>query len=308
MVKLIGNYGYAFYADANSALRANDIWLYAENNGLGASFVAAHTVTIERALNCRFWAYVEEQVTGLEMKLGANTSGCFVYSTRRNTDIDLGSANLWQFGQSFYRPDATRMSTILNLYCEYSRVGVAGEYVQMPLLGSGGAFGYLRGTGGSAGTQKLQLMSEDLGSYIGIQDDLAFTNETFKSDGALVSGEKTPTLASATQSSFGNTQTLTAAGSTVTLFTLPSTDSTTAGRVYVSCESSGGVKFSYIFDIYISNSVFTVINAATGNSQSTTTAALQKTGANIELVMTYSGGAGANVRVFASGVVNAVNY
>ena len=96
--------------------------------------------------------------------------------------------------------------------------------------------------------------------------------------------------------------------STQTLFNLPESASTGTGQVFVSCENSGqNVSFGYILNFHLSNNTFTVTAVETGNSQGTTSVALSKSSAAIQLAVTYAGGLGGNIQANAGGHVVVTN-
>ena len=95
---------------------------------------------------------------------------------------------------------------------------------------------------------------------------------------------------------------------TETLFNLPASASTGTGQVFISCENSGAnVSWGYILNFHISNNTFTVTAVETGNSQGTTSVALAKSSAAINVSITYAGGLGGNIQANCAGHVVVTN-
>jgi hypothetical protein len=95
---------------------------------------------------------------------------------------------------------------------------------------------------------------------------------------------------------------------TETLFNLPASASTGTGQVFIACENSGAnVSWGYILNFHLSNNTFTVTAVETGNSQGTTSVALAKSSAAINVSITYAGGLGGNIQANCAGHVVVCN-
>jgi len=299
--------GPGFYGESNAILREWNVWIYSENNCQDADYASLAAVYVLNAYASVWWIYSEQNNTSNdEIYFGAGTSSNMIRSARRNKDIDAGNYNSWQFGFSFYRPDTTRMATVHELYNEYSRVGYGTEYVQQQIVGSGGAFGFLRGQGNSSGSPWIKLLASGGTTELAVKDGLVQANDHLHSTKRLSSALDVPILASSQQSSFGVNLVVTTSGATANLFTLPSSTAGASALVFITCKASGGVTWSYIFYVFRSNSTFTATKLADGNSQSTATCTLQLSGSTVQAVFTYAGGLGGSFSTYSSGVTNSL--
>lgn len=156
------NFGWGVYATDTCALRQSVLWIYSESNAAGASFPSSQfVVDLQKIRTCDIWAYVEQQSAASELRLGASATVNRVESVRRNLDADLGSDNAWEYGNATYIPSGGSATGTTQVFSSLSaRTNQSGEYFEVPFVGSGGNFGYLRGQGNAAaGQQYLKVMS-----------------------------------------------------------------------------------------------------------------------------------------------------
>ena len=189
------NFGFGFASTATCRIRAWDMWLYAEDNCLGASFSSANpAVTINRGNNITLWAYVENDPTkGSELTLGANVVDSRITSVRANLDYDLGTDNIWYRGDIAYSRNTTAgQQTVQRYAATGTQTTNNGDYLQVALEGGGSGsdiYGYLRGMGRAAGSA-MALVSEDGTKYFAIADDKSYSVSSVVEHGtALVSGQ-----------------------------------------------------------------------------------------------------------------------
>lgn len=189
------NFGYGFASTATCRVRAWDMWLYAENNCLGASFNPTNpAVTINRGNNITLWAYVEtDPAKGTELTLGTDVVDSRITSVRANLDYDSGTDNIWYRGDIAYsRNISAGQQTVQRFLASGTQTTTNGNYLQVSLEGGGSGsdiYGYLRGMGRSAGAA-VALVSEDGTKYFAIADDKSYSVSPIVEYGtALVAGQ-----------------------------------------------------------------------------------------------------------------------
>jgi hypothetical protein len=169
------NYGYGIYSADNSGLRQIDAWIYSESNFTGASApVGQGAVYFGFLSGARIWAYVEQQLVGVELVLGANASSNTVQSVRNNADEDQNGANLWYWASGQLTTPVSfnvRQVTLPGFRGLLPRVATSGEYLRVPLTGSGGNFGFLEGRGFASPSQQIRLLSADASKFVGVDND-----------------------------------------------------------------------------------------------------------------------------------------
>jgi hypothetical protein len=168
------NMGHGIFVTATCPLRQADMWIYSEDNFNGAS---ASGLTTDGAVDfgsvraSRIWAYVEQQTVGLELVLRAASAGNTVQSSRANADSDFSGANLWFWSNGLLTnpsSSAIRTVTLPGFRGLATRIGTSGDYLRLPMQGSGGSFGSIEGAGVTGGGQKLRLLASDTTTAIGV--------------------------------------------------------------------------------------------------------------------------------------------
>lgn len=156
------NFGWAVYVTDSCMMRQSTFWIYAEANAAGASFPSSqYVVDLQKVRSCDFWIYAEQQSAANEIRLGSNSTDNRMFSVRRNLDDDEGTDNGWVYGNAVYIPlSGSTTGTAQRFSSLSARVNQSAEYFEVPFVGSGGTFGYLRGQGNAAaGQQYLKVMS-----------------------------------------------------------------------------------------------------------------------------------------------------
>jgi len=168
------NYGYGIYSTNNSGLRQMDAWIYSESNFTGASAPTGQgAVYFGFLTGSRIWAYVEQQLVGVELVLGANASSNTVQSVRNNADEDQNGANLWYWASGQLTTPVSfnvRQVTLPGFRGLLPRVATSGEYLRVPLTGSGGNFGFIEGRGFASPSQQIRLLSADASKFVGVDN------------------------------------------------------------------------------------------------------------------------------------------
>lgn len=192
------NYGHGLFVNNECPIRQSNFWIYSENNMLGATFPASgeYDISLNRINACNLWIY-SEKIGGSNQEIlaGTNSNKCFIFSARRNTDADTGSANAWFAGNQVYNPTTggSRNSVPSQITSTLARVGTSGEYTEQEYTGSGGTFGAMRGEGNGAGTPWMKMMSASRNSEVRLNDQQQSTvinnEDRFRVDNTTTAGE-----------------------------------------------------------------------------------------------------------------------
>lgn len=202
--QFLGNFGEGFIITDECPIRQSRFWIHSESNMLGAAFPATgeFDVNMNRIIGCDLWIYSETGTSNSEIRAGDNSSGCVIFSARKNTDRDVSTAgtNTWISGRQHYHPTTggARSSVPLEVNSTLARVGTSGEFTEQLFTGSGGIFGGVRGEGNGAGSPFMKIRTASDDSEIRLSDEemsiVINTQDRFRIDDTVVAGETAMTI------------------------------------------------------------------------------------------------------------------